>query len=879
MKMPQIHIVVILLVSLFFSVNSYSSDSSVNEKDGLLQISGATGMLVASRYVGWVKGWKWDAPKASKLKLKGDSASYNLLFKKQGVNASVDISRLNNSINYDYLFKYNKNITKTVGGGIEFFLDLDVQKKINKASDPELLPDNSGWSWEYKPGKKIVVSFTQPVSRVHFERGKKSHIRVLFFHKAIAKGSNKIAMTISLPKELLPGSLVSDKSKLSAKWLQDNVSLDNSVVDLSYLNHTPAGKNGFITAKGDGLFFENGEPARFFGTNVQAYSLFPVSKKKNKKKHILKNKGLIAQHAKRIAKLGFNLVRLHHHDSIWLKHSLIEPGNTTQQINEESLDLYFWWVKCLRDQGVYVWVDLQVQRPWKEGDNIPGWATDMAPKARKGMNVGKGFIYLNQRMQELTKKFNKELITRVNPYTGLALREDPAVAAMMITNENDLTFHFGNKFLKNKKHPYHQRLFDEKVETFSSKHSLNPRKVRKTWVPGQSKYLLNDIEADFNSDMIRHLRDLGVKVPIITTNIWGRNKSLFSLPALTQGDVIDAHGYAGSSLLRKSALQKDPRVESNFLHNLGMSQVVDKPFSISEYNAGLKNDEEGAFTAAVLVPSMAAFQGWDAIMLYGYSQDGLKGGKASPWSSYTHPAIIGVSPAMALLYRNLHVSPAKKSIVLAPSSKELFEKLLSPKTSLAMRTLMEQHKLSVAIPREEMLPWLKGSKIEGNTKILTDFNKNMLTTSGDFVVSDTSELRRNWLKGHYTIDTKRTQLAMGKIGGDTIKLSDVIIEAETPEVAIIVTSLDDKPLKQSEKILVTAVARVSKIRNKWKKHYVSEPVNASIMLQSFHDSLNITPVRADGTLLSPRKLEKSENNNFSITLSENDRTHWYIISR
>ena len=42
--------------------------------------------------------------------------------------------------------------------------------------------------------------------------------------------------------------------------------------------------------------------------------------------------------------------------------------------------------------------------------------------------------------------------------------------------------------------------------------------------------------------MIDQLRSDGVKVPIATTNLWGMN-TLFSLPPLTDGDVIDVHAY------------------------------------------------------------------------------------------------------------------------------------------------------------------------------------------------------------------------------------------------------------------------------------------------------------------------------------------------
>ena len=37
----------------------------------------------------------------------------------------------------------------------------------------------------------------------------------------------------------------------------------------------------------------------------------------------------------------------------------------------EKLD---WWIKCLKDEGIYVWLDLHVGRRVKAADGIDGFA-------------------------------------------------------------------------------------------------------------------------------------------------------------------------------------------------------------------------------------------------------------------------------------------------------------------------------------------------------------------------------------------------------------------------------------------------------------------------------------------------------------------------
>ena len=69
--------------------------------------------------------------------------------------------------------------------------------------------------------------------------------------------------------------------------------------------------------------------------------------------------------------LGFNLVRLHHHDSPWVSPNVFgkKPADT-RTLSAEALATLDWWIKCLEDEGIYVWLDLHVQRQLTGGDGI-----------------------------------------------------------------------------------------------------------------------------------------------------------------------------------------------------------------------------------------------------------------------------------------------------------------------------------------------------------------------------------------------------------------------------------------------------------------------------------------------------------------------------
>ncbi|MCP2835003.1 hypothetical protein, partial [Salmonella enterica] len=67
----------------------------------------------------------------------------------------------------------------------------------------------------------------------------------------------------------------------------------------------------------------------------------------------------------------------------------------------------------------------------------------------------KGYAYVNDSIQQAMKRFAEQYLTHVNEYTGLAYKDDPAIAAVLITNENDLTQHYGNALMPNKDVPRH----------------------------------------------------------------------------------------------------------------------------------------------------------------------------------------------------------------------------------------------------------------------------------------------------------------------------------------------------------------------------------------------------------------------------------------
>lgn len=643
----------------------------------------------------------------------------------------------------------------------------------------------------------------------------------------------------------------------SAAWLKNILPPLTSPVDLSFLNNNdkPAGKHGFIKRKLDNLVFADGTPAQFWGANIQAYALFTSSDMD------------IKQHAKRISQLGFNLIRIHHHDSIWVKPNIFKnPDDNTLELSESSFKKLDWWIKCLKDEGIYIWLDLHVGRNFTKNDGIIEF-NDLA-KGKTQAEV-KGFNYYNKDIQALMRAFNKAYLSHFNPYTQLAYKEDPAVISLLLTNENDISHHFGNALLPNKHVPKHNTLFDRDVRHFSSKHKLAYKNTWRTWEAGTPKIYLAEAEHQFNQSMLTHLDQLGVKSLVATTNIWGK-MSLYSLPALTDGSIIDAHAYGSAN-----EIKQNPRLYPNFLSWAGAAQVTGYPLSISEWNIE-PFPASDRFTAPLLTASIASLQGWDAIMLYGYSQHPLGSNtKGSNYSSYNDPAIMGLMPAAALLYRQSHVSIANQHYELKLNSNDFYYNHHNPSTSKAIRTLLETSRLTIAIPKTTELPWLNKHIINPpNTIPFSNTDKDFIPAGQNFVTSDTGELFRDWKLGIHTINTPKSQIASGWIGGKTISLTDVRFNITTQKAVVAVQSLVNKPLVLSSKIFISLMARARPTKGN-KLPFLNEPVLGSISIRA-PKGLSLYMVNHQGRLEKLQSLTY-KNGYYKVPLIDANTFFWAVL--
>ncbi len=210
-----------------------------------------------------------------------------------------------------------------------------------------------------------------------------------------------------------------------------------NVVNMSHLLEAPAGKSGRIRVK-DGHFANDKGRVRLNATNLTGPSNFPTHEEAERL-------------AARLARFGINCVRLHYFDSDYGTFMLPkEPGiiandyRTKRRFDPKQRDRQDYLIAQFKKHGIYVDINLHVARTLDARD---GFAPGM-PRMNKGVNLFEPRLIAEQ------KAYAKELLSHVNPYTGMSYLKDPVVAIVELNNEEGLWREYMNGKMDNLAEPY-----------------------------------------------------------------------------------------------------------------------------------------------------------------------------------------------------------------------------------------------------------------------------------------------------------------------------------------------------------------------------------------------------------------------------------------
>ena len=492
---------------------------------------------------------------------------------------------------------------------------------------------------------------------------------------------------------------------------------NRGVLDFSYLLDAPAGKHGFVRSSRGHLFFEDGTRARFLGFNIAARSNTP-------------DHADAERLAERFASMGVNVIRLHAADAPAAPEQEDRPGSWSssrrtplldfregsRQFNPEGLDRFDYLISKLKERGIYLHIDLIVARPFLEGDGLdyPG----NIPSCMKR------YPMYNARLIELQKEYAKELLCHVNPYTGLALKDDPAVITVQINNEESAIKGNTGSDLTPEMEPYRREVSERFGDFLLMKYHTRER-LKEAWtldgvcalgddedparetvrgIEGGFYQSVNDpcgawdaaegparyadfmefgawVNRSFYREMKDYLVSLGVRVPINASNlvtgaadVYGHavcdimeNNTYFNHPLLPVRDGnYMVYGPTEYVSVNPLTVQRGVGSMGTTLVSLASVGIVgDRPFMLSEWNEyGLHPFHSTAFVHTV---AYACLNDWDGLILYNYhTSEDLSALPADEvitvFDAYNDPALISQWGFMASVFLKGMISPAKNRV-------------------------------------------------------------------------------------------------------------------------------------------------------------------------------------------------------------------------
>lgn len=193
-----------------------------------------------------------------------------------------------------------------------------------------------------------------------------------------------------------------------------------SLTDLSALNR-PISEPTRVQTDAEGHFRAGGERIRFLGINFAGDAPFMPTNKADAV-------------AARLAKFGFNNVRFHHLDAPWATGGglLQYTSARSREVNPAQLQRVHALVAALKAHGIYSDLNLLVGREYRRDDGLGAEVVGMDWKDQHILGC------FNAAALALQQEYATRFLTPTNPFTGLTLAADPAVAFVEILNENGL---------------------------------------------------------------------------------------------------------------------------------------------------------------------------------------------------------------------------------------------------------------------------------------------------------------------------------------------------------------------------------------------------------------------------------------------------------
>jgi hypothetical protein len=280
-------------------------------------------------------------------------------------------------------------------------------------------------------------------------------------------------------------------------------------------------------------------------------------------------------------------------------------------------------------------------------------------------------------------------------------------------------------------------------------------------------------------------------------------------------------------------------------------------------------------------------QGWDAS--WHFNQSGTRLGDGWPdMSSYRTdtPHFIGQFPALAFALHRGHIKEAPLAAARRLSMNDVYEgkdsfKQDATKGGYDAKTMIVEG----GTPLEAFAIGRVTAAFSGGKTEQTDFSKYW-DTGNKTVRRMTGELAWDYGRERILIKTPKTQGILGRAGEQPISLPGVTATIKTPFVSLIFTPLDDLPLVESKRILITALAQdkqsgarynadSTKLESVGTSPLMMEPVQATLKLGGAKPA-SVTPCDHYG-VPAEKALSLAADGSFQI--DGRVQAYYYLVTR
>lgn len=556
---------------------------------------------------------------------------------------------------------------------------------------------------------------------------------------------------------------------------------------------------GFISPAGEFLVDETGRPVRFIGTNIGMTGCFPDHASADKL-------------AEELSRYGINIVRMHYVSHRTPKEGYPFFDSFIEPVQLERFDYLF---AKLKEKGIHIYFQLNIARKvsW-----VNGFVNaHLLPYYKNGIDN------VNERMVYLQKKFHGEILNHINPYTGIAYKDDTSISMMELANENSIVhswFSPKHKFTALVE-PYKSEiieiwndwLFDKygdmetlrtawgkgteanvdeilpKSKNFKKKNIDWPYKYNWSRFPQRANdftEFLAGLESKYFADLYANTKaNLKIRQPVTGTQLgYGFNR------AQAATDYCDIHGYwchpafPGGKWnnahwnLRNGSVVNSYGHPGNTFTKMAQARILGKPFTVSEYDHPNLN-----FYCAegnVMLAAMGAFQNWSALMQFAWILDtDYERGHIWPmFDMCSAPQKLVHFPACWAMFVRGDVRSGDDRLVFAFPSKEESDILKVAEKQAANAPGLHGSGLLNSLP----LAVRSGTQVEEYPRLFSSEGRTVIRSEADvptsikeayknrLMQSSTGELTWNWQEkdaGFFMVDTRNTKVFSGFVKGRT----------------------------------------------------------------------------------------------------------------